>query len=72
MTIVASRQELAFTVKELRKLYNKEGQAALKKHYERQLQTASRLLNECLKYDSGYKTPRTPWKKCPQVKFEIV
>lgn len=65
-----SQQALTYKVKELRKLYNKESQPALKNYYERELSKASMLADQTRKNDSGYKSPRAMWAKCPDVKFE--
>jgi hypothetical protein len=69
--ICISRQEAQAQVKDLQKLFNKEGQPALKKHYERQLIKATKILNTIVNNDSGYKPPRTPWRSLRIKPWEV-
>lgn len=63
-------QELTYKVKDLRKLFNREGQPALKRYYERLLIKADKSLNKTKRNDSGFQTPRAIWKKFPNIKYE--
>ena len=67
-----TKQVAQAQVKEFRSLYNKEGQPALKKHYQRQLVKATNVLNNLLKYDSGFKVLRTPFKSAQIKPWEAV
>lgn len=60
-----TKQAAQAQVKEFRTLYNKEGQPALKKHYERQYKRAKENLAAIVQNDSGFKVLRTPWHSLP-------
>lgn len=72
MTIAITKQEAQGQVKELEKLYNKEGQPALKNHYRRQLTKAKHILDTLMANDSFLKPMRTPWSKLPCKPWEAV
>ena len=72
MPEAVTRAQLAFKAKELRKLSLKETQPALKRYYIKELGKASKALSNCIKNDSGYKSPRSSMTKLPQVKWELV
>jgi hypothetical protein len=63
-------QELSYKVKDLRKLFNKESQPALKRYYERLLTKAEKIHSQSKRNDSGLKPMRTPWARNPQVKYD--
>lgn len=67
-----TKQVAQAQVKEFRTLFNKEGQPALKKHYQRQLIKATKILNDIVKYDSGFKVLRTPFKSAQIKPWEAV
>lgn len=63
---------LNHNAKELRKLFNKEGQGALKSYYEKELRKAEFALKKASQNQSGYVTPRSPWLRLPNVRYEPI
>lgn len=65
-----SKQDLQFKVKDLRKLHNRETQQSLKNYYRRELTKAKTALDNAIKNESGYVSPRSALSGAPRVKWE--